>query len=201
MKGDKDALKKAQDIIDVLRKGAEQQQQQQQQTKRQKTQQTQVTEALSFKSPTINGDSLAQQLKSSAPDEESKGAAELMCTHCRELFSPHSWELHMELGCPQEPAEQVMSEVESTGQQVGASREAGVYSCEKPCNKSFQSQKALTWHQKTSKTCRANWGPAQFQLQEQKEQILGIKRKAQKQLCDAKRKGTEKRKQSQRNYE
>ena len=93
MKGDKDALKKAQVVIGVLRKGAEQRQQQQkqqtkQQTKQQKKQQTQVTEAF----------------------EESKGAAELMCTHCRELFSPHSWELHMELGCPQDPAEQFMSE-------------------------------------------------------------------------------------------
>ena len=94
MKGDKDALKKAQDIIGVLRKGAEQRQQPQ--TKRQKTQQTQVTEAFSRVESKRNS--------ASAPDEESKGAAELMCTHCRELFSPHSWELHTELGCPQDPA-------------------------------------------------------------------------------------------------
>ena len=122
----------------MLRKGAEQRQQQQtkQQTKRQKTQQTQVTEAFSytpcipaggrvegslsrsFSFAIIGANTDAHSLaKSSAPDEESKGAAELMCTHCRELFSPHSWELHMELGCPQDPAEQVMSEVESTGEQ------------------------------------------------------------------------------------
>ena len=86
MKGDKDALKKAQDIIGVLRKGAEQRQQPQ--SKRQKTQQTQVTEAF----------------------EESKGAAELMCPHCREMFLPAVLEQHKELGCPQDPAEQFMSE-------------------------------------------------------------------------------------------
>ena len=121
MKGDKDALKKAQVIIDVLRKGAEQrqqsvdglvhfvhdsvpeqQQQTKQQTKRQKTQQTQVTEAFSRVESKRNS--------ASAPDEESKGAAELMCPHCREMFLPAVLEQHKELGCPQDPAEQFMSE-------------------------------------------------------------------------------------------
>ena len=113
-------------------------------------------------SPNTDAHSLA---KSSAPDEESKGNAELMCTHCQGLFSPHSWELHLELGCPQEPAEQVTSEVESTGQQVGASHSTGVYSCEEPCTKSYQSQVALKKHQK-SETCRRGWTDARIQQEE-----------------------------------
>ena len=42
----------------------------------------------------------------------------MMCTHCQGLFSPHSWERHLELGCPQEPAEQVVGgAVEMLGEQ------------------------------------------------------------------------------------
>ena len=110
-------------------------------------------------SPNTDAHSL---VKRAAPDEESKGTAELMCTHCQGLFSPHSWELHLELGCPQDPAEQVMSEVESTGQQVGASHSTGVYSCQKPCTKTYPSRDALKKHQK-SKTCRAGWSSARIQ--------------------------------------
>ena len=167
MKGDTAALKKAQDVIGVLRTGAEQRQQQQQSVDGLVShsrghyvhfvhdsvpEQTQLTEAFARlevspskavctkdarrasqqcrqhitgdrKSPPTGQDHASPNtdahslVKRAAPDEESKGTAELMCTHCQGLFSPHSWERHLELGCPQEPAEQVTSEVESTGEQ------------------------------------------------------------------------------------
>ena len=80
------AVQAAPSKLHVARTSTRQQQQHQGASRR--TQQTQVTEAF----------------------EESKGAAELMCPHCREMFLPAVLEQHKELGCPQDPAEQFMSE-------------------------------------------------------------------------------------------
>ena len=112
MKGDTAALKKAQDVIGVLRTGAEQRQQS-------------VDGALQAPGKTVaySGDS---KDKASVPEQPLR------------VVAPDS-------------------------QQVDAESEAQSFTCRPPCNKSFQSQKALTWHQ-NKPTCKANWDSEMFQL-------------------------------------
>ena len=115
----------------------------------------------------------------------------MMCPHCRTMFLPIELEQHKELGCPQDPVEQVMSGVVSTGQQVGASHSTGVYSCEQPCTKSYPSRAALLKHQKL-KSCRRGWTDARIQQEEEvQQQLKNEKLKLKQQTCDAKRKGTD----------